>query len=299
MESTKPDSPLRSYLDLTKPRILTMVLVTGALGFCLPAGGIFPLDIFLWMLLGTGLSSAGAGALNHFLEREIDKTMDRTKNRPLPSGALNAGPALAFGIGCSVLGVGLLWLFVNGLAALLAAATIVLYAIIYTPMKRVSWINTPIGAIPGAIPPMIGWAASEGSLGVGAWVLFAILFLWQHPHFYAIAWMFKDDYARAGFKMLPVVQPDGRATFRQSWAAALVLIPVSLWPTFVQMTGWVYFVGVFIIGIWFLSACVRWRISGSMLDARRVLRVSVMYLPMLLLLILADALIPPLEVFAR
>ncbi|MBI1318863.1 MAG: protoheme IX farnesyltransferase [Candidatus Hydrogenedens sp.] len=290
---------LSAYVDLTKPRILTMVLVTGALGYCLPAHGVFPIDRFLFMLLGTGLSSAGAGAFNHFLEREIDKGMDRTKNRPLPSGTLLPWQALMVGIACSLAGVGILWYFVNGLSALLAASTIVLYAIIYTPMKRVSWLNTPIGAIPGAIPPMIGWAAATGSLEFGAWVLFAILFLWQHPHFYAIAWMFKDDYARAGFKMLPVVAPDGKATFRQSWAAALVLIPVSLWPTFVQMTGWLYFLGAFIIGIWFLSACVRWRISGSVLDARRVLRVSVIYLPVLLLLILVDAMVPALEVFAR
>lgn len=292
-------SQLRSYIDLTKPRILTMVLVTAALGFCLPARGIQPFGLFLWMLLGTGLSSAGAGTLNHFLEREIDLHMDRTKNRPLPAGRLHPIRALVFGLACSLAGVGALWYFVNTLSAGLAAATIVLYAVIYTPMKRKSWLNTPVGAIPGAIPPMIGWAAATGSLGAGAWVLFAILFLWQHPHFYAIAWMFKDDYARAGFKMLPVVKPDGSATFRQSWAAALILIPVSLWPTFVNITGWLYFFGVFLIGVWFLAACVQWRLSGTVLDARKVLRVSVFYLPALLLLILADALLPNLEMYFR
>jgi protoheme IX farnesyltransferase len=150
-------------------------------------------------------------------------------------------------------------------------------------------MNTPIGAIPGALPPMIGWAAATGELGAGAWVLFAILFLWQHPHFYAIAWMFREDYARGGFKMLPVVKPDGKDTFRQSLAACIILIPTSLWPTFVGMTGWLYFAGASLCGAWFLSACVRWRLSESTEDARKVLRVSVIYLPLLLLLILVDS----------
>lgn len=277
------------YLELTKPRILTMVLVTATLGYALANRGLAPYGVFLWMLLGTGLSSAGAGALNHYLEREVDPLMERTKNRPIPTGAVSPLAALLFGGLLSVSGVGLLWSMVNSLSALLALATIVLYAIIYTPLKRVSWVNTPVGAIPGAIPPMIGWAAAENQLGLGAWVLFAILFLWQHPHFYAIAWMFKDDYARGGFKMLPVVSPDGRSSFRQSWAAALVLIPVSLCPTFLKMTGWLYFFGAFAIGLWFFSACVKWRLTESLLDARRVLRVSVIYFPVLLLLILVDA----------
>lgn len=283
----KPGNP---YVELTKPRILTMVLVTATLGYALPSRGLAPYDIFLWMLLGTGLSSGGAGALNHYLERKIDPLMERTKNRPIPTGAVSPTVALVFGSTLSILGVTLLWLFVNPLSAALSAATIILYAIVYTPLKRISWVNTPVGAIPGAIPPMIGWAAAENSLGIGAWVLFAILFLWQHPHFYAIAWMFKDDYARGGFKMLPVVNPDGRSSFRQSWAAALILIPVSLCPTFLNMTGWLYFVGAFAIGLWFFSACVKWRLTESLLDARRVLRVSVIYFPVLLLLILVDAL---------
>ncbi|MFM1920758.1 MAG: protoheme farnesyltransferase [Candidatus Hydrogenedentota bacterium] len=277
------------YVELTKPRILTMVLVTATLGYALANRGLAPYGVFFWMLLGTGLSSAGAGALNHYIEREVDPLMERTKNRPIPTGAVSPLTALLFGGVLSVSGVGLLWGMVNSLAALLALSTIVLYAIIYTPLKRVSWVNTPVGAIPGAIPPMIGWAAAENQLGLGAWVLFAILFLWQHPHFYAIAWMFKDDYARGGFKMLPVVSPDGRSSFRQSWAAALVLIPVSLCPTFLKMTGWLYFFGAFAIGLWFFSACVKWRLTESLLDARRVLRVSVIYFPVLLLLILVDA----------
>jgi protoheme IX farnesyltransferase len=283
--------PYRAYIELTKPRILTMVLVTATLGYALAAQGLAPYATFFWMLLGTGLSSGGAGALNHYLERNIDPLMDRTRNRPLPAGLVTPTAALLMGLGMSVLGVGLLWYFVNPLSALLSLTTIVLYAVVYTPLKRISWVNTPVGAIPGAIPPLIGWAAAANDLSLGAWVLFAILFLWQHPHFYAIAWMFKDDYARGGFKMLPVVDPDGRSSFRQSWAAALLLIPVSLCPTFLKLTGWLYFAGAFGIGLWFLATCVQWRLTESITDARRVLRVSVIYFPVLLLLILVDALV--------
>jgi protoheme IX farnesyltransferase len=281
--------PFAAYVELTKPRILMMVLVTATLGYALPHGTLAPYGVFLWMLLGTGLSSGGAGALNHFIERETDTLMERTKNRPLPSGAVPPVLALALGIAMSVAGVGLLTVFVNPLAAMLSALTIVLYTVVYTPLKKVSWLNTPVGAVPGAIPPLIGWAAADNRLGPGAWVLFAILFFWQHPHFYAIAWMFREDYARGGFKMLPTVDSTGRASLRQAWAAALILIPVSLCPTFLHLTGWLYFAGAFALGLWFLSACVRWRITESMIDARRVLRVSVIYFPGLLFLILLDA----------
>lgn len=285
-----PAAPFKAYLELTKPRILTMVLVTATLGYALPGHGFSPYLTYLWMMIGTGLSSGGAGALNHFLEREVDILMDRTRNRPIPSGVIPASTALIMGLAMSFAGVGMLWWLVNPLTACLSAATIILYAIIYTPLKRISWVNTPVGAIPGAIPPMIGWAAQENQLGPGAWILFTILFLWQHPHFYAIAWMFKEDYARGGFKMLPVVSPDGRSSFRQSWAACLILIPVSLCPTFIKLTGWLYFAGALALGIWFLSACVRWRLTETVIEARRVLRVSVIYLPLLLMLILVDAL---------
>jgi len=215
--------------------------------------------------------------------------MERTRKRPLPAGILRPWEALGFGVALTILGPAILFYFVNPLAASLALATALLYAYIYTPLKRHSWLNTPVGAIPGAIPPMIGWAAVTGRLDLGAWVLFAILFLWQHPHFYAIAWMFREDYARGGFKMLPVVQPDGKNTFRQSLACTMLLVPVSLWPTFVHMTGWIYFAGALALGGWFLAVCVRWRLSESNLDARAVLRASVIYFPALLLLILVDA----------
>lgn len=269
-----------------------MVLVTTTLGFALGGGhGVQPVALLLLTLLGTGLASAGAGVLNHFLERDVDALMDRTRNRPLPRGVVRPWIAFAYGAALTIAGGVILLLFVNGLASALAISSALLYVLIYTPMKKVSWLNTPIGAVPGALPPMIGWAASSGRLDLEAWILFLILFLWQHPHFYAIAWMFRDDYLRGGFKMLPVVQPDGKSTFRQSLSAAIILIPVSLWLTFLHKTGWFYFVGAMLIGFWFLAACVRWRLSESTLDARKVLRVSVIYLPLLLLLILIDSFI--------
>lgn len=284
-------SILSAYIELTKPRILTMVLVTTVLGFALGGSVLapFPYLRLLYTLIGTGLASGGAAVLNHYLEREVDGRMARTRNRPLPKGVVPPIGALLFGIVLLAAGPLFLWYFVNGLAAFLALLSGVLYVLVYTPMKRYTWLNTPMGAIPGAIPPMIGWAGARGQLDVGAWVLFFIMFLWQHPHFYSIAWMFRDDYREGGFKMLPIVQPDGKSTFRQSLASAILLIPVSLWPTFVRMSGWLYFFGALICGLWFLRACIQWRISESTVDARKVLRASVIYLPVLLLLILLDS----------
>ncbi len=280
---------IKAYIELTKTNILKMVLVTTVLGFAMANDGLKPYDLLLWTLLGTALSSAGAGALNHYLERVVDGKMDRTRNRPLPSGRVSPMGALIFGIALSVAGVSLLCVQVNYLAALLAGGTIITYAFIYTPMKRVHWLNTPFGAIPGAIPPLIGWAGATGGLDKGAYVLFLILFLWQHPHFYAIAWMYRDDYRKGKFQMLPIVEPDGRATFRQSLACCLVLIPVSAWPTFLMLSGWLYGIGAMVLGFWFLWVCLQWRISETVEDARRVLRASVIYFPLLLLLLLIDA----------
>ena len=282
-------SLLGAYLELTKPRILTMVLITAVLGYFLAAGTLEPYGLLIYMLIGTGMASGGAGALNHYLERDVDTKMDRTRHRPLPSGMVRPVFAAVFGAALVLGGTALLVSQVNLTAAALAFLSAWLYIFIYTPFKRMSWLNTPMGAIPGAIPPMIGWTAHTGTIDVGAWVLFFIMFLWQHPHFYAIAWMFRQDYAKGGFKMLPVVEPDGKSTFRQSLAACILLIPVSLWPTFVDMTGWVYFCGALIIGLWFLAACIRWRMSESNIDARKVLLVSVTYLPLLLLLMIVDS----------
>jgi protoheme IX farnesyltransferase len=281
---------LKAYLELTKPRIVTMVLVTTVLGYALARGGLYPKTLLLWTLVGTAMASGGAGVLNQYVEREVDARMHRTRNRPLPSGTIPPFAALLLGLILAFGGPALMVPLVNPLAAGLALLSALLYVLVYTPLKRYSWLNTTFGAIPGAVPPMIGWAAATGQLNVGAWVLFAILFIWQHPHFYSIAYMFKEDYARGGFKMLPVVDTEGKQTFRHSLAYCIVLIPVSILPSLISdMVGWIYFSGALLLGVWFLAACVRWRISESQIDARKVLRVSVIYLPVLLLLILVDS----------
>lgn len=277
-----------AYLELAKPRIVTLVLVTAALGFFLGGQGEGSLALLTCTLIGTAMVAGGAGALNQYLERDIDLRMDRTRRRPLPSGAVASQDALAYGVLLILGGSAILVLTVNLLTAFLGLLTAFLYVLVYTPMKRLSWLNTLIGAIPGAIPPMGGWAAASGRLDAGAWVLFAILFLWQHPHFYAIAWMFKDDYRKGGFKMLPVIEPDGRSTFRQIVLFAAALIPVSVLPTVIGLSGAVYAAGALLLGVWMLSKCLTLAKSGTVQDARVVLRASVIYLPLLLGLILVD-----------
>lgn len=277
-----------AFLELTKPRILMMVLVTASIGYYAASGGSIELRTLLFLLIGTACTSGGSAALNHFLERDIDGRMLRTRNRPLPSGLVTPAQVLNFGILLVLGGTALLVAQVNLLTAFLALLTSFLYVLVYTPMKRVSWLNTMIGAVPGALPPMGGWAAASGELGPGAWVLFAILFIWQQPHFYAIAWMFREDYERGGFKMLPVIEPDGRSTFRQITGFSLVLIPVSLLPTLMGLTSMIYFWGVLLLGIWFLAAGFTLARSASITDARRVLRVSIVYLPALLVLFILD-----------
>ncbi len=282
-------SQISAYIELTKPRILTMVLVTTAFGFFLgkSTGEAQTITLF-FTLLGFGLSCGGVGALNHMWEWKIDAQMDRTKNRPIPQGVISPVQALVFGTSLFVGGVYLLFLQVNSLTALLVAIAGLLYVFIYTPLKQISWWNTFFGAIPGAIPPMAGWVAATGELTLEAWILFAILFTWQHPHFYAIAWIWKDDYAKAGFKMLPVVDASGKKTFEQVVFYTVLMFIVSLLPTFVGMTGYVYLTGAIISGYYFLRAAKRFYYSHSVEDARGVLKTSVLYLPVLLLLIILD-----------
>jgi protoheme IX farnesyltransferase len=279
---------LSAYVCLTKPRILTMVLVMSAAGFFLGAQSLQPLDTFIIMLLGTGLSSGGAAVLNNYIERECDEKMHRTKTRPIPKGIITPGEALEFGITLVLMGVILLAWQVNLLTGFLSLLTVFLYVLVYTPLKRVTWWNTVIGAIPGAIPPMGGWTAATGELDLGAWILFLILFVWQHPHFYAIAWMYKDDYKRGGFKMLPVVDPDGLSTFRQVIAFSVVLLPVSLLPTFCGMAGQFYAWGVSIAGLVMLAIGINLARTHSVQDAKKLLRASVVYLPLFFALILGD-----------
>ena len=280
------------YLALLKPRITVLVLVTTALGFFLGAHDLSMWSTLLWTLFGTALSCGGSSVLNMYLERDVDKLMHRTKRRPIPAGRVQAAHALGFGVLCVLLGVATLVLRVNLLCGFLALLTAFLYVLVYTPLKRQTWLNTFIGAIPGALPPVGGWAAATGGAELGAWLLFAILFIWQHPHFYAIAWMYREDYGRAGLKMLPVVEPDGASTFRQVLIYSALLIPVSVTPYFLGMSGVVYLIGTTILGIMFFWAGVEVSRSRSIADAKRLLRASVIYLPLLLILIVADSVKP-------
>ncbi len=280
---------LNDYVEMTKPRIALMVLVTTALAYYLAGGGIGVPWVFAMTLLGTAMAGGGASVLNQFIERDVDAKMERTKNRPLIRGTISPQAALNFGVFLTVGGCLLLAWQVNVLAAFLALQSCFLYVLVYTPMKRLTWWNTTIGAVPGAIPPLIGWAAATGSLAPGAWILFAILFIWQHPHFFAIAWMFREDYARGGLRMLPVVHPAARATVSQMIGHTIVLIPVSLLPTLIGMSGWVYFAGALILGLGMLASGVGFSRHRTNASARRVLRMSLVYLPVLFLLIVLDS----------
>jgi protoheme IX farnesyltransferase len=284
---------LSAYIELTKPRILTMVLVTATLGFFMGGVGFHGFaawDGLLSLLVGVAMTSAGSGALNHYLERDADARMERTRNRPLPSGQVPPQHALLMGEYLVLGGVMLLLWRVNLLTAFLALLTAFLYVLVYTPMKKWSWLNTLIGAIPGALPPMGGWTAATGEIEPGAWVLFAILFIWQQPHFYSIAWMFRDDYKRGGFKMLPSEDPDGHRTFRQMLGFSALLVPVSLLPALVgpHELGMLYYVGASVLGALMFASCIPLARTGSTADARRVLRMSILYLPLLLALITLD-----------
>jgi len=280
---------IRLYLELTKPRILVMVLVTAALGFLLGSrehGSFVPL---LLTLMGVAGATGGAAVLNNYLEREFDAKMVRTRGRALPAGLIEPGRALTFGVGLVIAGVLLLACAVNLMAGFLVLIAAFLYVLVYTPLKRITWWNTTFGAIPGAIPPMAGWAAATGHIGPGAWALFAILFAWQHPHFFAIAWIFQDDYRAAGFKMLPAIEPSGSRTMRLTIGFSLFLLGVSLVPTLIGMAGWTYFFGTLLIGLLMLVAAVSFARERSAANARQLLKASILYLPLLLGFILVDA----------
>jgi protoheme IX farnesyltransferase len=276
------------YWELAKPRILAMVLVTTALGFFLGARRVDSVLHFCLTLFGVGCATGGAAMLNNFLERDLDAKMVRTRGRALPAGLIEPQRALALGVGLVLFGAVLLAWKVNLLTGFLVLLAGFLYVLVYTPLKRITWLNTSFGAIPGAIPPMVGWVAATGRLDAGAWVLFAILFAWQHPHFYAIAWMFREDYRAAGFAMLPVVEPSGKRMFRQTMASSIVLLAVSLLPTIVGITGMLYLCGALVSGALVLAAALRFACGRDVADARRLLRATILYLPTLLLLIALD-----------
>lgn len=289
VETKSNSGLLQAVQELVKPRIVGMVLVTTALGFFLGSSGSSNILTFLLALTGTALSAGGAAALNNYLERESDARMPRTQNRVLPSGQMDPSSALAIGVFLVLVGVGLLGFLVNLLSAFLVLLTAFLYVLVYTPMKRLSWWNTPIGAIPGALPPMVGWAAASNDLAPGAWALFAILFIWQHPHFYSIAWIFREDYRSAGLKMLSVVDPSGKRLFTQSIWFCVGLLPVSMSLHWLDVAGTIYFVGSIFIGAAFLACVLMMWNARTLMAARRVLLASVVYLPALVALILLDA----------
>ncbi len=288
---------MRDYIALTKPRITWLILMSTGIGYFFGLPGApnwlgFLQTVPFWPLvhtiIGTGLIASGTAALNQWYEREADRHMRRTSARPLPSGRISAPHALAYGAALSVAGFFELWLGVNLLAASIGAFTLASYLFLYTPLKQRTWWSTTIGAIPGAMPPMIGFAAAAGAITRESWVLFAILFLWQFPHFYSIAWMYKEDYARAGIRMLPVVEPDCRSTARQIVLYGVALIPVSLIPGILGMSGRIYLIGAFLLGLWFLYSGVRVALERSLARARGVLITSVLYLPLIYGLMLLD-----------
>ena len=277
-----------AFIELTKPRITFLILVSTALGYYLGNTGQFELFNFLITIIGTTMLAGGAGAINHYIEKDLDMLMERTKSRPIPAGLISSQTALYFGILQSVLGFGLLLAFVNMLTALLGLLTIFLYLFVYTPLKKITWLNTTIGAVPGALPALGGWAASANELTPNAWILFAILFLWQHPHFYAIALMCKEDYKKAGFKMLPVIEEDSNRTNRQIIWHAFLLIPVSLFFVVTGVLGSIYFWGAAILGAFYLLSGIPLLRESSVKNAKLLLRTSVLYLPLLLVIILID-----------
>jgi len=288
---------MRDYIELTKPRITWLILMSTGIGYFFGLAATAGWSAFLLHLgvfrllntmLGTGLMASGTAALNQWCERDADSKMRRTAGRPLPAGRLASRSAFVFGAALAIGGFADLWLGANPLAAAAGAFTIVSYLFFYTPLKQRTWLSTAIGAVPGAMPPVIGYAAAAGRLTAASWVLFAILFLWQFPHFYSIAWMYKEDYARAGIRMLPVVEPDGRSTARQIVLFGLVLLPVSLVPGLLGMSGPLYLAGALLLGLWFLSAGMRVARQRTVARARTVLLSSVIYLPCLYGLMLLD-----------
>ena len=274
--------------ELSKLNILSLVLVATFLGFYLGSNGEMEYNKLLLTLLGTALTAAGSGSLNHYLERDADKKMDRTRNRPLPSGTLTPLFAVLYGMALVVVGSVTLAYFVNLLTGFLSLLTAFLYIVVYTPLKKITWLNTSIGSIPGAIPIIGGWTAASNSISPMALVLFGIMYLWQHPHFYAIAWLCKNDYAKANFKMLPVIEESGSRTMRQIFWHLLLMIPLSFLPVIQGNLGIIYLVGVTIITFIFFLSALPLAKDKSNKSALLLLKASVLYLPVLLLIIIID-----------
>ena len=272
---------LRQYLLLSKPRIELLIIISTAVGYCYGVGSSFNVAAFVNVLIGTALMAAGSATLNQWYERDIDAKMKRTSMRPIPTGALSPTHALVFGLAVSTIGFFQLAVFVNLLAAFLGFLTLAGYLFAYTPLKRRGPISTTVGAFPGAMPPLIGFAAASGHLTLQAWVLFAILFLWQFPHFHAIAWLYQHEYQKVGIKMLAVVKPQGTGLAWEILLSLILLIPATLAPTFLHMAGTVYFVAACVLNIAFLYFGFRMTRDRNNDRARRLLLASVLYLPVL------------------
>ena len=276
------------FADLTKARLTALVLLTTLVGFYLGWRG--PMDYLLMFnaLAATALVASGAAALNQLLEREYDAKMRRTQNRPLPSGRLQPTTVMLFGGITSLAGLVYLELAVNLLTSVLGAVTLISYVFIYTPLKRVTWVNTLVGAIPGALPPLMGWTAARNELSGEGWALFAILAFWQLPHFFAIAWMYRDEYARAGFVMLPNVDADGSRTATQSVSNTLALLLASLFPFVWHISGQFYLVSAIVLGAGFLFCAIRFARQMTHARARQLFLASIIYLPLLLAALVLD-----------
>lgn len=276
------------YADLIKARLTFLVVLTTLVGFYLGSRGPVDYLLMLHAVLGTALVASGAAALNQFLEREHDAKMRRTKNRPLPSGRLQPTTVMVFGGVCGCAGLLYLALAVNLTTAVIGAISLLSYLFIYTPLKRVTWLNTAIGAVPGGLPPLMGWTAARGELSREGWALFAILAFWQLPHFLAIAWMYREEYEKAGFKMLPGIDPEGHRTGRQAVSHTLGLLPVSLFPFLFHVTGTIYLVGALVLGGVFLWCAVQFARQLTHARARQLFFMSILYLPLLMIVMVLD-----------
>lgn len=280
------------YVALAKPRLNLLVVITTAVGFYLGTRNEINLLMFFHTVVGTALVAGGSAAMNQIYERRVDALMNRTKRRPLPDGRLSVMEAGVFALVLSVVGLLQLAIGANFLAAMVALMTLVTYVAVYTPLKLKTSFATVVGAVPGALPPMIGWAAATGVLSREAWVLFAIVFLWQMPHFLAIAWLYRDEYARAGFPLLPVVEPDGRSTARQVTAYAAALLPVSLAPTALGLATDTFFIGALVLGSVFLGLAVAFARAQTRDRARWLFLGSIIYLPLVWGLLVATRALP-------
>lgn len=288
LEKTHARSRAADFVALTKPRLNVLVILTTVAAYYLGAGQDAGMAALIHTIVGTALVAGGASALNQVWERRTDKLMRRTRARPLPDMRLQPAEATSFGVILSAAGIAQLWFGANPLAAGTALLTLVSYVLLYTPLKVRTSLSTIVGAVPGALPAVIGWAAATNTLSIEAWVLFAIVFMWQMPHFLAIAWMYRDDYAQAGIPLLPVIEPDGRSTGRQAVLYAVALVPVSLLPSLVQLAGPHYLAGAIVLGAVIVWLSVEFAATRTIVAARRLFFATILYLPLLWIVLLAD-----------